>query len=189
MKHKKSDPKVALRLFLYFFRIGWFTFGGGFSIIAQMQKDFVDKMKLVDEQKLLDQTSIGRSLPGLMVANVAYLFGYDQGGLLAGVTSVFGIITPPVIMLSIVTMCYTAFRDNKYVARAMMGVRAAVVPIIISALRKLFKSGMKDVFCYIVALGAMALCLFTGINNVLIVVMGAAAGLMYMEVRSRHAVR
>ena len=67
MKKKIGDPKVALKLFLYFFRIGWFTFGGGFSIIAQMQKDFVDKKKLVTEETILDQTSIGRSLPGLMV--------------------------------------------------------------------------------------------------------------------------
>ena len=110
MKKKIGDPKVALRLFLYFFRIGWFTFGGGFSIIAQMQKDFVDKKKLVTEETILDQTSIGRSLPGLMVANVAYLFGFSQGGLIAGLASVAGILTPPIVLLSLVTMCYTAFR-------------------------------------------------------------------------------
>ena len=69
----------------------------------------------------------------------------------------------------------------------MMGVRAAVVPIIFSALIKLFKTGMRDLFCYAVALCALALCLFTGLNNVLIVLLGAAAGLIYMEVRSRHA--
>ena len=75
MQRIKNDPKVALKLFLYFFKIGWFTFGGGFSILAQMQKDFVEKQHMVDEQTMLDQASIGRSLPGLMVANVAYLFG------------------------------------------------------------------------------------------------------------------
>ena len=97
MQHIKNDPKVALKLFLYFFKIGWFTFGGGFSILAQMQKDFVEKQHLVDEQTMLDQASIGRSLPGLMVANVAYLFGYSQGGLLAGVASVIGITIPLVV--------------------------------------------------------------------------------------------
>lgn len=188
MKHKKSDPKVALRLFLYFFRIGWFTFGGGFSIIAQMQKDFVDKMKLVDEQKLLDQTSIGRSLPGLMVANVAYLFGYDQGGLLAGVTSVFGIITPPVIMLSIVTMCYTAFRDNKYVARAMMGCRAAVPPIIAMAALRLRKGAFRHgLWSYLIAAAALLVTLFTKLNIVWIVVGAAVLGIVISEVKRRGA--
>ena len=63
MQRIKNDPKVALRLFLYFFKIGWFTFGGGVSIIAQMQKDFGEKKHLVDEKTMLDQASIGRSLP------------------------------------------------------------------------------------------------------------------------------
>ena len=53
---------------------------------------------------------------------------------------------------------------------------------------KLFKAGMKDVFCYLIAIGGLALCLFTGISNVLIVVIGAVAGLIYMEVKERHAV-
>ena len=85
-----------------------------------------------------------------------------------------------------VTLVYGLVKDNVYVDRAMMGVRAAVVPIIISALVKLFKSGMKDLFCYAVALAGLALCLFTHINAALIVVMGAAAGLIYMEGKTRH---
>ena len=150
MKKKIGDPKVALKLFLYFFRIGWFTFGGGFSIIAQMQKDFVDKKKLVTEETILDQTSIGRSLPGLMVANVAYLFGFSQGGLIAGLASVAGILTPPIVLLALVTMCYTAFRDNVYVARALVGVRAAVPPIIAGAALRLRKGAFAGgrVFVY-----------------------------------------
>ena len=87
-----------------------------------------------------------------------------------------------------VTFIYGLVKDNAYVSYAMMGVRAAVVPIIISAMVKLFKAGMKDVFCYLIAIGGLALCLFTGISNVLIVVIGAAAGLIYMEVKERHAV-
>ena len=87
-------------------------------------------------------------------------------------------------MLGVVYV-YDLVKDNIYVARAMVGVRAAVVPIIFSALMKLFKSGMKDIFCYIVAACALALCLFSGISNVLIVVMGAAAGLIWRQGRNK----
>ena len=185
MKKKIGDPKVALKLFLYFFRIGWFTFGGGFSIIAQMQKDFVDKKKLVTEETILDQTSIGRSLPGLMVANVAYLFGFSQGGLVAGLASVAGILTPPIVLLALVTMCYTAFRDNVYVARALV-VRAAVPPIIAGAALRLRKGAFAGgAFSYIVCAAALAVTLFTGISIVWAVIGSAILGIAFSGVK-RH---
>ena len=85
-----------------------------------------------------------------------------------------------------VTFVYNLVHDNLYIARAMMGVRAAVVPIILCALLKLTKSALKDWLCWLVALGAAALSLFTGLSNILIVVLGAAAGLLAMEVKTRH---
>ena len=88
-------------------------------------------------------------------------------------------------MLGVVVL-YDMVKDNLYVSRAMIGVRAAVAPIILSALLKLLKSGLKDVFCYLVAICAFCLCQFTTLNNVLIVLLGAAAGLIYQEVRSRR---
>lgn len=186
MQRIKNDPKVALKLFLYFFKIGWFTFGGGFSIIAQMQKDFVEKQHLVDEQTMLDQASIGRSLPGLMVANVAYLFGYSQGGLIAGIASVIGITIPPVVLISVLTMFYTEFRENIYVARALTGVRAAVPAIITMAALKLRKGAFSHgVYSYILCAAALALTFFTGVNILWIVIAAAIIGIILSEVKRR----
>lgn len=174
---------VILRTFLKF---GCFTFGGGWSIVAQIQKEFVEKRHWITDEELLDFTSVGRSVPGLMIGNASVLFGYHSAGVPGALAALLGIIVPPFAIMLGVVFLYDLVKDNVYVARAMVGVRAAVVPIIFSALTRLFKSGMKDLFCYLVALGALALCLFTGLNNVLVVLMGAAAGLMYREVRSRH---
>ena len=186
MQHIKNDPKVALKLFLYFFKIGWFTFGGGFSILAQMQKDFVEKQHLVDEQTMLDQASIGRSLPGLMVANVAYLFGYSQGGLLAGVASVIGITIPPVVLIGVLTMFYTEFRENVYVARALTGVRAAVPAIITMAALKLRKGAFTHgVFSFVLCGVALLLTLLTGVNILWIVIAAAVIGIILTEVKRR----
>jgi chromate transporter len=200
MKRIKSDPKVALTLFFYFFRIAWFTFGGGYSIIAQMQRDFIEKKRgntprrrffgldniRLTEEQLLDQTSVGRSLPGLMIANVSYLFGYSQGGVLAGVASVCGMLLPPIIILSVLTMFYTQFRDNRYVARALVGVRSAVAPIIAVAALKLRKGAFEDgALSYIMCAAALALSLFTGINILLIIIAAAVIGVVHSEVKRR----
>ena len=77
--HQKA-PHRAPGLFWQFFKIGCYTFGGGWSIVAQMQKEYVEKRHWLTEEELLDITSVGRSLPGLMIGNVSYLFGYHVAG-------------------------------------------------------------------------------------------------------------
>ena len=185
---KSERSRRVLDIFVNFFRFGCFTFGGGWSIVAQIQKEYVEKKRWITDEELLDFTSVGRSIPGLMVGNASVLFGYQAAGVPGALVALLGVVLPPFLIMIAVTFIYGMVKDNVYVARAMMGVRAAVVPIIVSALVKLFKAGMKDAFCYIIALAALALCLFTPISNVLIVLLGAAAGLIYMEVKERHAV-
>lgn len=187
MTQNKNSASRTLEILRTFFKFGCFTFGGGWGIVAQIQKEYVEKKHWITDEELLDFTSVGRSVPGLMIGNTSVLFGYQAAGVPGALAALLGITIPPFAIMILVTFIYSLVKDNLYVARAMMGVRAAVVPIIFSALIKLFKSGMKDLFCYVVALCALALCLFTGLNNVLIVLLGAAAGLIYMEVRSRHA--
>ena len=186
----KNDPKVALELFLYFFKIGWFTFGGGFSIIAQLQKDYIDKKHIESEEALLDQTSIGRSLPGLMVTNVCYLFAYSVGGALAGVAAVAGLMLPPIIMITIVTTCYGAFRDNTYVARALAGVRSAVVPIIGSAAMRLRKGAFTHgIISYLMCAAALAVVLLLRPNIVFIIIAAAVIGVALSEYKARRELK
>ena len=183
---KKDQLARTLEIFKTFLKFGCFTFGGGWSIVAQIQKEYVEKKHWITDEELLDFTSVGRSTPGLMIGNASVLFGYHVAGVPGALAALLGIVIPPVVIMLGVVFIYDLVKDNPYVARAMIGVRAAVVPIIFSALLKLFKSGMKDVYCYLIAVAAFALCLFTKVNNVLIVLMGAAAGLLYQEVKSRR---
>ncbi len=182
----KQQTARALSIFKTFLKFGCFTFGGGWSIVAQMQKEYVEKEHWITDEELLDFTSVGRSTPGLMIGNVSVLFGYHAAGIPGALAALAGITIPPVIIMLGVVVLYDMVKDNLYVSRAMIGVRAAVAPIILSALLKLLKSGLKDAFCYLVAICAFCLCQFTTLNNVLIVLLGAAAGLIYQEVRSRR---
>ena len=184
MKEKRADR--TLEIFLTFLKFGCFTFGGGWSIVAQIQKEFVEKKHWITDEELLDFTSVGRSVPGLMIGNASVLFGYHVAGIPGALAALLGIVIPPIAIMLGVVFIYDQVKDNPYVERAMTGVRAAVVPIIFGAVLKLFKSGMKDAFCYLIAAVAFVLCLFTKLNNVLIVIIGAAAGLIYQEVKSRH---
>ena len=183
---KENQRARVLNIFLTFLKFGCFTFGGGWSIVAQIQKEYVEKRHWITDEELLDFTSVGRSVPGLMIGNASILFGYHTAGIPGALAALMGIVIPPVIIMLGVVFLYDLVKDNPYVARAMVGVRAAVVPIIFSALLKLFKSGMRDFFCYLIAIGGLTLCLFTKVNNVLIVLIGAAAGLILQKARNHH---
>ena len=174
----KEKLKKIWEVFTYFFHISWFTFGGGWSIVAQMQKDYVEKKRELTDEELLDIVSVGRSLPGTMIGNVAYLFGYRQAGILGGVLSVVGMILPPMIILSVLTYCYVLFKENIWVAKMLGGVRAAVVPIILSAAIKLSKGAFPEKICYALCIGGCVLNLVFGVNCVLVILLGVAAGLI-----------
>jgi len=185
---KMSQRERIQDIFFTFLKFGCFTFGGGWSIVAQIQKDYVENKKWITDEELLDYTSVGRSLPGMMVGNASALFGYHVAGIPGAIAAVIGICAPAMVIMFLVTFIYQMVSANIYVARAMMGVRAAVVPIIICALLKLFKSAMKDWPCYAIAAAAFSLCLFTNISNVLVVVLGAVAGYAVMEVKNRRGI-
>ena len=173
-------------LFWQFFKFGCYTFGGGWSIVAQMQKEYVEKRGWLTEEDLLDITSVGRSLPGLMIGNVSYLFGYHVAGFPGAVACVVGMSIPPILILTVVTWFYTLVKDNVYVSRAMVGVRAAVVPIIGSAALGLRKAALSDRSGYVILLLGFVLYLFLGVNCIIIVLLGALLGFLLCTWREQR---
>ena len=181
-----KEANRIFQLYKQFFLFGCFTFGGGWSIIAQMEKQFVVKEQTLTKEQLLDITGVGRGLPGIMIGNVTFLYGYHAGGLWGALACLFGLVTPPVLILMGVTVCYTLFEHNPIVLKAMAGVRAAVVPIILSSVIRLWDGAFKYPACYPVMALAFVLYSFFHINVVLLVLMGAAAGLVICDRMERR---
>lgn len=176
----------VFRLFFEFLKLGCFTFGGGWSIVAQMQRIFVEDKKSITEEELLDLTSVARSLPGTMIGNVAMLFGYRSLGIPGGIVCVLGIILPPILMLSVIAFFYTTFRYNTWIAAAMNGVRAAVVPIVISAAIGMVKGAFKYSPCIFVMVLSLGMYLFFHMNCVYLVLIGALSGILISEFNERR---
>ena len=176
--------KKSLQILLFFCRIGCFTFGGGWSIVAQMQQEFVEKRGWITEEELLDFTSVARSLPGIMIANTSLIFGYHMAGVPGAIAAVVGITIPSVVIIALVTLVYDAFRSNPFVLRALTGVRAAVIPIILSAALRLRRGALKDWTGYALAAVAAVLSVL-GVNNIVIILIGVLAGLLIGEAKAR----
>ncbi len=188
-KHTERRKKPSLRtLFFDFLKFGLFTFGGGWSIIAQMQKIYVEDRKLISSQELLDMTSVGRSLPGTMIGNIAILFGYSQYGIAGAFVCLFAMILPPFLVLLVVGSFYTSFKSNFWVAAAMNGIRCAVVPIILTAAFNMIKGSFKFPPCYFVTVLCVVLYLVFDISCVYLVVLGAVSGWIISEIYVRREV-
>lgn len=181
----RKNRKTVLDLFWYFFKTGGYTFGGGWGLVVAIQQEFVDKRKWITEEELVDLTSVARSLPGTMIGNVTYLFGYRQCGVAGGVASLIGVSLMPLFVMIAVTLGYESFRTNPYVARALIGVRAAVIPIILSSAISLKKACFTDKFTYAVGAAAALLFLFSNLGTLPLILLAGVVGYTVCEVKSR----
>ena len=182
---RPTGIKMALLLFWEFIKLGAFTFGSGWSIIAQMEQEFVDKRHWVEQSDLLELIAVGKSLPGIMVVNITLLFGYQMAGALGGICAAIGLCIPAVVTLTIVTAIYDAIKDNYWVWSALKGVQCAVAPIIGGAAISLGKDALTSAMPIIICAVAFVLCYFTSISNLTLVVAGVVIALAWMGV-SEH---
>ena len=172
------DRKGYFQLLKEFIRFGCFTFGGGWSIVAQMQQLYVEKKKTITSQELMDLTSVAKTLPGTMIANVAMLYGYRVGGLAGGLVCVFGMTVPPMVIMILICFGYRTFRDNYWVVAAMTGMQAAVVPIIAGAALGLIRGSLKFPPCVLVTAVCFLMYTLLEVNMLVLILFGVASGLL-----------
>lgn len=151
-----------------------------------MQQKYVADDQQLTSEELLDMVSVGKSIPGMMITNVAILFGYRSAGLAGGIVCVIGMCLPPLVILVFLSLFYNAFRENYWVNAAMMGMQAAVVPIIANAARALAKGSVTYPPCVVVVLLSTTLYLLADINPVFLVLMGGIMGLLISSYYERR---
>ena len=106
------------------------TFGGGFVIVSLMKKKYVEELKWLEEDEMLDVTAITQSAPGPLPVNASVIIGYRMAGILGSLIAVLGTILPPMIIISIISLFYDQFRTNRYIAIALQVMRAGVAAVI-----------------------------------------------------------
>ena len=176
----ESRNKVLLKLFLSTLYLSAFTFGGGYVIVSLMKKKFVDECGWIKEEEMLDLIAIAQSAPGPMAVNGAIVVGYKLAGLTGALVSILGTILPPFIIISIVSVCYEAFRDNYFVSQMLEGMQAGVGAVIASVV---YEMGVgivqeEDRISLLIVAGAFAGSCIFNINVVYIIIACGMIGMI-----------
>ena len=139
----KRDYSKLGTLFKSMFMLSACTFGGGFVIVSLMKKKFVEELKWLEEDEMLDVTAITQSVPGPLPVNASVIIGYRMAGVLGSLTAILGTILPPMIIISIISVFYEQFRTNPYIAVALQVMRAGVAAVIFDVVINLAKNVLK----------------------------------------------
>ena len=179
---------IYLTLFLTFFKIGAFTFGGGYAMLPMIQAEVFSHGWMTEEQ-LINFVAVSESTPGPFAINISTYVGTETGGFLGAVCSTLGVVMPSLIVILIVARCYLAFRKNKIVAGCMTGLKAAVPGLIGAAMLSIavsvfFPGGFSlsaftDLAFLVstVIFGLMVFLEFKKLHPILIIALSAALGI------------
>ncbi len=174
---------MIFKLFWAFFKIGLFTFGGGYAMIAQIRESIVEKNKWISEEELLEIITIAESTPGPIAINMATFVGYKKGGFWGSLFSTLGVVLPSFIIIFTISLFLEAFMSNPFVQYAFVGIKCAVAFLILKAgvgmLKKMERKALP-VITFIVVLGGMiALELFSvSFSSVFLILGGGTIGVI-----------
>ena len=173
-------------LFIKFFKIGLFTFGGGYAMISLIHNEVVDNMKWLDDKEMMNMIIIAESTPGVLAINTATFTGYKIAGIAGSAAATIGVALPSLLIIGVISLFFDRFKNLKYVAYAFNGIRAGVVLLILNSVKKLNKKNKKDVFYYIILILTISATVFTSINVIYILLASAALGILYSFVFLKH---
>ncbi|MGI6467107.1 MAG: chromate transporter [Sphaerochaetaceae bacterium] len=180
-----SKAKLFWTLFSTTFTLSAFTFGGGYVIVPLMREAFVEKLRWVDENEMIDLIAIAQSAPGPIAVNTSIHVGYKIARIPGALFTLLGSVLPPLITLTIISYIYYAIRDNKIVQTLFFGMSVGVAVVILDAVIMMAKTvfKQKDFLSPIIMVVAFVTIYFFKVNVVLIIfgsaIVGAIAHLVF----------
>lgn len=170
--------KELFQLFAAFFRIGAFTFGGGYAMLPMIQKEIVEKYGWATDEEVLNYFAVGQCTPGVIAVNTATFIGYKKSGIKGAAAATFGVVCPSLIIIMIIAAFLKNFAQYEIVKNAFAGIRVAVAVLVVNAVVKMWKSGVKDFTGFVIFLIAFIISVFLGISPIYIVAASVIAGIL-----------
>lgn len=169
---------IYLELYLTFFKIGLFTFGGGYAMLPLLERELVDKREWVSKDEILDYYAIGQATPGIISINTSTFCGYKKAGNLGGIIASLGFLTPSLIIITIIANFLTAFSHLAIIQYAFAGVRVAVCALVLNTVINLVKKNADTTIKFIVFALTFVAIAFLNISPVIMVIAVGVFGIL-----------
>ncbi len=175
--------RELLTMFGSFFKIGLFTFGGGYAMVPIIQREVIDRRGWIDREEFIELLTLAQSAPGPIALNTSVFVGYKMRGYAGALAALLGVVVPAFTVILIVAIYFAQFRENIYVNAAFKGMRPAVVALIVAPVISLSK-GM-GAWKYLVAALTAAVVWYGGLSPIWLIVVAAVAGVL-LELYNGH---
>lgn len=167
-----------LDLFFTFARIGGLTFGGGYAMLPILQREVVEKRGWATEEELMDYYAIGQCTPGVIAVNTATFIGQKTSGIPGGIIATLGVVSPSLVIISVIAAFIQNFADLALVQNAFAGIRVCVCVLIFNAVVKLWKKSVVDTPTLVIFLAVFLGSALTGLSPIVFVILAAVAGII-----------
>ena len=174
------------QLYWAFLRIGGLTFGGGLTMLPMLQYELVQKKGWITEDELLDCYAIGQCTPGIIAVNTATFVGYKKEKVLGGIFSTLGMITPSIVIITIVALFLRSYMDNIWLQHALLGIRGVVCALMANTVVNLGRKSLKNPRAWGIAIIIFLIALLTSVPTVVLVIFAAAAGILLFREEMRE---
>ncbi|CEM61989.1 chromate transporter [Treponema phagedenis] len=175
----KEKLKILHSLFWAFFKIGSVTFGGGIAMLPILKRDLVDDKKWLTEEEIIDYFAIGQCTPGIIAVNVATFSGYKRLGLLGAIIATVGIVTPSIIVITIIAAFISNFQDIVWVQKAFKGINVAVAMLLIRAVYDFGRKTVFDIATFAIAAAAFIAMAMFNVSGIIIVLCSGLLGYVF----------
>lgn len=169
--------KILKDLYLTFAKIGGLTFGGGLAMMAMFRTELIEKRSWITDEELLDYYAIGQSTPGIIAINVSTFIGYRQLGILGGIVSTLGMVTPSLVIIMILAKLINSVDRFPVVQKALNGVNVAVAVLLTKISFDFGKKEITNAFSAVVAVLAFAFVYFFKIKSFYMILASVALGI------------
>ena len=169
---------VLIQLFITFFKIGAFSFGGGYAMLPLLEEEVIRNHAWMTSSEFIDIFAISEMTPGPIAVNAATFLGFRVSGIIGAMIATFAVILPSFIVISLIFASLTKFKESKYVAWVFEGIRPIVIGLIMAAGITVGKSSFVDVKSIIIAIGLFYGVTFKDLNPILAIIIGGVLGVI-----------
>lgn len=178
-------PKTFFELYTTFAKIGSVTFGGGMAMMPVLQRELIEKRNWMTEEEMLDYYAIGQSTPGIIAVNVSTFIGFKKAGILGGIIATLGMITPSIIIISLIASFISSVNHLPLAQKALKGINVAVAALLTSVVLEFSKKTIKNFMGAVTFLLSFFLIFFLKVPTYFVIIFSLIFGIIIFLINSK----